>query len=454
MSIPENSFSVKTFIGICREQLSLAFGSRVYVFGKISKINQRNPNLFIELSDLDDKNVALTCFLTATAKQRVTTMLEKGKFQLTNELPVLFYGTTGVFNRNGSIYLNVEGCVVEFTTGKLVAERDKTNERLKKEGLFDRNREQILPFLPRRLLLLTSSAGTVINDFISGLETGRFGFELLWREVPMQGASAKKEVLAALTSLPATLKPDAVLLFRGGGSNTELAVFNDYDIARAICLCPVPVLSAIGHQADLSSAQDVSFLAHGVPKELGLYFANIVLDYRNRLSKNLATISSLSGERLIRFEDRLRLTQQRLTSSLTTAVSFKETLLKVAQREIFNLSRDYIRAQQQRLLTAWTKLSNSATATERVVSAQFENVKIKLRRLTDIIGRAEDKLSFFEKLAAEADPQRQLERGFSVIFETKTTRSIRTVASLTTDKKVDIRLSDGTIEGVQINRRS
>lgn len=432
MEIPENSFSVKTFIVICREQLALALGPRVYVFGRISKVNQRNPNLFIELADLEEKNVALTCFLTAHARQRVVAALEKGKFELSTDLPVLFYGSVGIFGRNGALYLNVEGCVVEFTTGKLVAERDRTNERLKKEGLFDLNREKSLPFLPRKLLLLTSSAGTVINDFISGLETAQFGFKLLWYEVPMQGVSAKKEVLNALIKLPQICKPDAVLLFRGGGSNTELAVFNDYDIARAICTCPVPVLSAIGHQADQSSAQDVSYLSLGVPKELGLYFANIVLEYRAQLENNLSVITSLSHERLARFEERLTSSKQRISTALSSRISFAETMLRVSRQSIFNLSREFIKSQQLKL----------------------ESIGYRLQRIGDLILRNEEKVKMYEQLAAEADPQRQLERGFSIIFESDGGRSVKTLASLTGGKRVNIRVSDGVAENVLISREN
>jgi exodeoxyribonuclease VII large subunit len=430
MNIPENSLSVKSFIAVCREQLALALGPRVYVFGRISKVNQRNPNLFIELADMEEKNVAMTCFLTATAKQRVVAALEKGKFQLSTDLPVLLFGSVGVFGRNGSLYLNVDGCVVEFTTGKLVAERDKTNERLKKEGLFDLNREKLLPFLPRKLLLLTSSAGTVINDFISGLETAQFGFKLLWYEVPMQGVSAKKEVLKALVELPQMCKPDAILLFRGGGSNTELALFNDYDIARAICLCPVAVLSAIGHQADMSSAQDVSYLSLGVPKELGLFFANIVLEFRSRLDNNLSVITSLSHERLTRFDERLKATKQQIRSALSSRINFAESMLKVSKQGIFNFSREFIKAQQIRL----------------------EGVLYRLQRISDLVLRNEEKIKHFEQLAAEADPQRQLERGFSVIFESEAGTSVKTVASLQAGKQVNIRVSDGTVENVRINR--
>ena len=155
-----------------------------------------------------------------------------------------------------------------------------------------RTEAYLLVFLPRRLGILTSGGGTVINDFRASLEKAEFGFELFWRSVRVQGVDACEDILAGLSELLKLKRIDAILIFRGGGSKAELAVFNNYDIARAICLSPVPVISAIGHQEDQSSAQDVSFRALGVPKDVGRFFADAVVGYRDNISHWSALIKN------------------------------------------------------------------------------------------------------------------------------------------------------------------
>lgn len=188
-----------------------------------------------------------------------------------------------ISNKGGKLWLNIKRIIPEYTSSKLASLREQTNERLRKEGIFENNKNLSFPFLPVNLGILTSSTGTVINDFMASLDEAKFGFKLTWLSVAVQGSEAKKSIVNGIRQLSKIKDLDVILIFRGGGSPAELAVFNDYEVAKAICLCPLPVISAVGHQEDQSSTQDVSYLAQGVPKDIGTFFANLVLSYRKNL---------------------------------------------------------------------------------------------------------------------------------------------------------------------------
>ena len=111
--------------------------------------------------------------------------------------------------------------------------------------------------------------------------------------MPVQGLEAKARLVSALEFAGEQNSFDAVLLFRGGGSAADLQIFNEYEVARAICLAKIPVLVAVGHQEDLTSATDVANIGFGVPKDLGRFFRDRVEELREGYYGFLGEISCL-----------------------------------------------------------------------------------------------------------------------------------------------------------------
>lgn len=281
------AITVSELIAKIRDVILLAFPNRILVKGVIAKVTQPK-HLYLELVDLENPSDHVSCFVWQEDIERVCKPLFERGFKLEPELDVMFEAIVGLNPRKGAISLSICSVVVEYTIGKIAAERDKTNERLKKEGLFGLNKKCKLSILPTKLGIITSSGGTVINDFLAALETARFGFELFWYKANVQGAGAKEQIINGLRVLGTLPGIDAILIFRGGGSPAELAIFNDYELAKQVCLCEVPVVSAIGHQEDQSSVQDVSYRGEGVPKDVGSFFASIVEDLRCRCRESIS----------------------------------------------------------------------------------------------------------------------------------------------------------------------
>lgn len=283
------SLSVAEFVGKIRLLLTQAF-STVVVYGVLRDVTrQQNGRVFLELGDADAPDERVRAAIWSD-EERICAALHAAGIRLEPDLQVMFRCKVSFSGRGGYVSLTVVSIVAEYTISKLRAQRDMTNERLKREGIFTANKQRSLPMLPRRLGILTSFGGTVIHDFRASLDEANFGFELFWFPVLVQGQEAKRSILEGIAVLNRLPQLDAILIFRGGGSPAELAIFSDYDIARAVCLCPVPVISAIGHQEDESSTQDVSYRGGGVPKDVGRFFADLVRDLRERFTEHAASI--------------------------------------------------------------------------------------------------------------------------------------------------------------------
>ena len=159
-----------------------------------------------------------------------------------------------------------------FTLGERERRRKETLARLEREGLLDRQKRLRLPDLPQRLAVISAEGAAGYGDFRRHLLENPYGYAYHVDLIPavMQGASAPASILEALAE--AGSGHDAVLILRGGGSELDLACFDDYDLAAGIARCPVPVLTAIGHDRDTHVADRVAHTAVKTPTALADLF--------------------------------------------------------------------------------------------------------------------------------------------------------------------------------------
>jgi len=461
-----SGYSVAALVDEVKGVLRKAFPHTVHVHGVLRSVKEaRGGRLYMDLGDAESPDTMVNCVIWRDAETVLAPLTAAG-FELEAELQVMFKVEMSLNPRRASLSLVVVGVVPEFTLGKLAAQREKTNEQLRAEGLFDKNRQQALAFLPKRLGLLTSSGGTVINDFRASLDEARFGFELYWMNVSVQGTEAKTSIIRGVETLSKHQELDAILIFRGGGSAGDLAVFSDYDVAKAVCLAPIPVFSAVGHQEDQSSVQDVSFLAFGVPKDLGRFFAERIIE-RRQSAKEFARIITTTSSRL------LELLQQRV-GDVSTHVQAMAT--QVERTHIENLARlqvslpmlalsnsteamRHFSSTVQPLATIATQsCSNAVTRFRSIVERTFslgervlERSQHHLQRAEGVAEKAEalvsnkqTSLDSLERIISDSGPETQLKRGFTIIRQAQSEQLVLSAEGLKKDEEILIQFVDAT----------
>ncbi len=438
---PENAFSVSEFMQKVQIALKASFPQVFCIYGVLSEVKVTQDRIFMDLAEQEQRDTRVKCVIWNAAEKICAPLVENG-FKLEADLPVMFLVSTSLNLKGGQLSLTIKKIIVEYTKSKLASLREQTNERLKKEGIFTKNKELQLNFLPRNLGILTSAGGTVINDFMASLSEAKFGFNLFWLNVNVQGGEAKSSVLKGIEKLTSLGNLDAILIFRGGGSQAELSVFNDYDIARAVCLCPLPVISAIGHQEDQCSAQDVSFKSCGVPKEIGWFFANIVIDYRNRFMQainNTSNYSSLSQQRF----------QQRFIDLISPLFFLGKKVMQMqaanlkAMLEKLPLQIQTLFNKREVALVNWG--NQSCFSSEKIILKEknkLERSSLLLREVEFLIDRKQNKLNSFEEQIQAASPEVQLKRGFAIVKIKDQERFIKKASELNSGDLVNIEFSD------------
>lgn len=167
--------------------------------------------------------------------------------------------------------------------GALALAFEQRKAKLAKEGLFDRERKRPLPFLPLRVGVVTSPTGAAIRDFLQVLHRRFRGISVLIAPSRVQGAGAAEEIAAGVERLGRSGLVEVVVVTRGGGSVEDLWAFNEEVVARAIAACPIPVVSAVGHEVDFTIADFVADLRAPTPTAAAELLAPVERDLRDAL---------------------------------------------------------------------------------------------------------------------------------------------------------------------------
>ena len=230
---------------------------------------------------LKDENSLVKCIMFKSYTPHLN-------FVPTDGMKVMVFGTVSVFERDG-VYQIYCKAMQEDGMGNLYQADEKLKAMLELEGLVDRSQKKKIPFMPKKIGVLTSQTGSVIRDIINVSTRRNPNVQIRLLPVPVQGEGAAKKIVEAIELMNEKKLADVIILARGGGSLEDLWPFNEEIVARAIYNSELPIISAVGHETDFSIADFVSDLRAPTPSAAAeLAVPDIVevkrrlYDYRNR----------------------------------------------------------------------------------------------------------------------------------------------------------------------------
>ncbi|GBR10810.1 exodeoxyribonuclease VII large subunit [Gluconobacter frateurii] len=240
-------YSVSEISGAIKRTLESGFG-RVRVRGEVTEL-KRYPSGHVYLS-LKDEGGKISGVIWRGTVSRLGMAPENG-----NE--VIATGKVSSYGERSSYQLIIDR--MEFAgEGALLANIERLRRKLLEEGLFEADRKKPIPFLPTLVGVVTSRAGAVLHDIKTTIER-RFPRDVLLWPVAVQGEGAAAQIAAAIERMAQRpRRPDVLIVARGGGSLEDLMAFNDERVLRAVAACPIPVISAVGHETDTTLIDLVS----------------------------------------------------------------------------------------------------------------------------------------------------------------------------------------------------
>ncbi len=172
-------------------------------------------------------------------------------FPVENGMKVVLTGAVGLYTASGSYQFYADTITLDGM-GDLYLRYEALKAKLLKEGLFDISRKKPLPFLPRMIGVVTSRSGAVIHDIATVTRRRYPGMQLVLRPCLVQGENAAPDIAQGIEEMAMVPGVDVIIVGRGGGSMEDLWAFNEEIVVRAIAACPVPVVSAVGHEVDVT----------------------------------------------------------------------------------------------------------------------------------------------------------------------------------------------------------
>jgi exodeoxyribonuclease VII large subunit len=251
---PAAAVSIETLMRTTRELLEGAFPP-LWVRGEVSDFKKhRNGHWYFTLRDA---RAQVRCVVWARDVWRIVAPPDEG-------MEVLAQGLMSLYETRGDVQF-VVGALRSVGDGLWRKAFDLTREKLATEGLLAAERKRPLPRFPRRVAMITSADGAALHDVISVLRRRAPTVELVLIPAVVQGEGAPASLCKALARVARWRDADLVIIGRGGGSREELWAFNDEAVARALAACPIPTISAVGHEVDITLCDLVADLRAPTP---------------------------------------------------------------------------------------------------------------------------------------------------------------------------------------------
>lgn len=388
----ETFFTVSEITRQIRTSLEYNF-SNISILGEIS--NVRRPSSGHIYLTLKDKNSQLQAVVFRNVANKI-------KFELKDGMEVITFGSVTVYEPRGQYQLIINK-VEPKGVGALQLAFQQLKEKLEKEGLFDQTHKKPIPFIPQKIGIVTSPTGAAIKDILNIIDRRFANVEILIYPVKVQGEGAAQEIAEAITELNTLTDIDVIIAGRGGGSLEDLWAFNEEIVARSIYNSRIPIISAVGHEIDITIADLVADKRALTPSEAGELVVprkDLLLDILEKLETRL--LQSLTGK--------LRLS--------------KDKLIRIANSYAMRQPFDRLRRWQQRL-------------------DEFAQ-RLKLN-ITHALNTEREKLSGIAGKLESLSPFNVLKRGYTITTRLESNKSLREVKGLNIEDKIKTSFSKGSV---------
>lgn len=412
------TYSVGELAGMVTRAIDQAFPDEVWVKGEIRDLNRAaSGHVYFNLTDPDSGETPapiLPVTLFASDKFAVNHVLKRsGAVRMTDGVAVRIRGQVGHYAARGTVQLRMTWIDTDYTLGKLAAEREQLIRSLEKRGLLDKNRSLPMPLVPLRVGLITSAGSAADADFSHELELSGYAWVLDRVDARVQGAEAIGDVVGAIGRLGAAAV-DVIAVVRGGGAQTDLAAFDSEQIAVAIAECPIPVLTGIGHEIDVSVA-DLVARSHKTPTACAGALVARVEQFVARLDHFAVATQRVAAGRLHGAAGRVDSATARLRRSARGAAGRSQQHLAAIERGISRAGRIRLRRQSDLIGSAAQRLHRAGSVQVARESVAVDRMaamvgSTALRCIDDVRGHLDDLAHRVELL----DPHRLLARGWSI----------------------------------------
>ena len=437
---------------IIKDSLYMALPDMYWVIAEISEIRENyNGHCYLELVEKHPDEISI--------RSRVKAVIWSSRYRF---IKSFFENSTRESLREGikilvrakidyhEIYglsLVINDIDPAFTIGEMALKRQMILKKLEEEGVLAMNKELDFPLVPQRIAIISSSNAAGYDDFMKHLTGNSFGYVFYTAliETPMQGNETEAGVIRALEKIAGHLeKFDLAVIIRGGGSQTDLSWFDNYNIAYYITQFPLPVITGIGHEKDLSVADIVAYRSLKTPTAV----ADFLIECMNNAEISLIEMIKkiIEKSRLILEESKIHIDSSRLK-----LIPVARMMISEFKEELSGILINMIRTGKEYIMRAGLLPVNHKS---RLISGARSNLSARVTLITgkkqslinhskNCLNNMNNKIGRFDSSLKILDPENVLMRGYTIT--SLNGKIIKKSVMLKKDDKIDTRFSDGSV---------
>ena len=412
---PDKIYTVSDVTRMVKEELESSF-PLLWVEGEISNFYcHQSGHLYFTLKD--EASQLKTVMFRGEAR--------KVPFELKNGLQVVSKGRINVYEPRGEYQLVVD--VLEPKgKGALQLAFEQLKEKLQKEGLFDPKIKKKLPLLPKKVGVVTSPRGAAIVDILRTLERRFARLYILIYPVKVQGEGAADEIVEGIDYLGSLPELDVIIVGRGGGSIEDLWAFNEEKVARAIFLCPVPVISAVGHEIDFTIADFVADIRASTPSAA----AEMVIEKEQS------------------FEERIQNLEKRIVHNLKYFLQEqKHDVLSLSQHRVFQNMKVLLLNLEQRIDDLEIRARNTIrNMLQKITEDKSRAVLLEERMRSTLKEVLQHFLASWERLSVQLfdlSPLNILKKGYALCWKDGGQQLVRRINEVEKEKELTVSFYKG-----------
>jgi exodeoxyribonuclease VII large subunit len=444
---------------IIRDSLYMALPDSYWVIGEISELKENYAgHCYLELieKNSDEKNV----------RARIRAIIWCNRYRF---LKAFFENSTGETLREGmkvlvktkieyhelyGLSLNISDIDPAFTIGEMAVKRQLIIKRLEQEGVFSMNKELSFPIVPQRVAVISSKNAAGYSDFINHLNDNGFGYVFYTTlfESSLQGTETEQSTINALDKIAMNSRFfDVAVIIRGGGSSSDLSWFDNYNIAYHVTQFPLPVITGIGHEKDISITDLVASRSLKTPTAVADFLIDSVAATDNHIIELSTEIISASRVILEKNRSRIETSGIKLFPLARIMLSNLKDKLSDEIIEIINVGK--LLVVRAGVIPANLKSRLSAASKSYVPGKEMILSRNSLRLLTstsNLLKTNEGRLKIQESTLQLLNPENILQRGYSITSFNG--RVIKDSDQIGTDDIVDTQLFKGKIKSKIIRK--
>lgn len=438
---------------IIKDSLYIALPDFYWVVAEISEMKENSAgHCYLELIEKlpDEKN--------ARAKVKAIIWGNRSRF-----LKSFFENSTGETIKEGmkvlvrvkieyhelfGLSLIISDIDPSFTIGEMALKRKMIIKKLEEDGVISMNKEILFPAIPQRIAVISSGKAAGYSDFLNHLSENSYGYVFYTTlfESALQGIEMENGIISALDRIADHINLfDVVVIIRGGGSQSDLSWFDNYRIAFHVTQFPLPVITGIGHEKDLSITDMVAFQSLKTPTAVADYLIDSVSGAEDRLKEISSEISEYSKGIIDYNKERIESSRIRLIPAVKLFVSGEKELLSCEIIKMINTGKEYILKAGIVPANHKSRLVSSAGLFSSAKYKVLERMSQGMVSLTsNIISQKKVKTDSFENALKILDPANVLKRGYTIT--SLDGKIIKSSGETSENDIIDTKFSDGSVK--------